>query len=123
MPDSVPASVVLYANAAYGLSLTPQSEATSKALCADPTPRAFLPHRCIAYRIWDERERYRPFLCGVDVGNVQRIEAVQHLLVRVAEFVAATAGNDGVCGVDRSDEWNAAGCFRTVVAEFQNVAF
>ena len=35
-----------------------------------------LPHRCIAYRIRDERKCYRPFFGGVDVGNVERVKAV-----------------------------------------------
>ena len=30
-----------------------------------------LPHCCIADGIRDERECYRPFFCGVDVGDVE----------------------------------------------------
>lgn len=56
-----------------------------------------------------------PFFCGVDVENVERIEAVGHLLVRVAELVAAPAGDDGVLWSDCGQERYAAGCFGTVV--------
>ena len=63
-----------------------------------------LPHCCIADGIRDERERYRPFFGGVDVGYVERIEAVGHLLVRMAELVLATARDDGVCGGDGVQE-------------------
>ena len=76
-----------------------------------------LPHCCIADGIRDERECYRPFFGGIDVGNVERIEAVGHLLVRVSELVLATAWDDGVCGGDCVQEWYAARCFGAVVPE------
>ena len=76
-----------------------------------------LPHCCIANGIRDERECYRPFFCGVDVGDVERIEAVGDLLVRVAELVLAAAGDDGVHGGDGVQEWYAAGRFGAVVPE------
>ena len=76
-----------------------------------------LPHCCIADGIRDERECYRPFFCGVDVRNVERIEAVGHLLVRVSELVLATAGDDGVHGGDCVQKRYAARCFGTVVSE------
>ena len=82
-----------------------------------------LPHRCIADGIRDERECYRPFFCGVDVGDVERIEAVGDLLVWVAEPVLAAAWDDGVRGGDGVQERYAAGRFGTVVSEFQHVAF
>ena len=74
-----------------------------------------LPHCCIADGIRDERECYRPFFCGVDVGNVERIEAVGHLLVRVAEPVLAATRDDGVRGGNCCHERHAAGCFGAVM--------
>ena len=82
-----------------------------------------LPHCCIADGIRDERERYRPFFCGVDVGNVKRVEAVGHLLVRVAELVLATARDNGVRGGDCVQERYATGCLGTVMPELQHIAF
>ena len=43
--------------------------------------------------------------------------------MRVAESVLATAWDDGVRGGDGVQERYAAGCFGTVVSEFQHVAF
>lgn len=43
--------------------------------------------------------------------------------MRVAETVLATARDDGVRGGDCVQERYAAGCFGTVVSEFQHVAF
>ena len=63
-----------------------------------------LPHCCIVDGIRDERECYRPFFCGVDVGDVERIEAVGDLFVRVAETVFATAWDNGVCGGNSGQE-------------------
>ena len=76
-----------------------------------------LPHCCIADGIRDERECYRPFFCGVDVGDVERIEAVGDLLVWVAEPVFASAWDDGVHGGDGVQERYAAGRFGTVVSK------
>ena len=74
-----------------------------------------LPHCCIADGIRDERECYRPFFCGVDVGNFQRVHAVGDLLVRVSEPVLATAWDDGVHGGDGCHKRHAAGCFGAVM--------
>ena len=70
-----------------------------------------LPHRCIADGIRDERECYRPFFCGVDVGNFQRVHAVGDLLVRVVKSVFAATRDDGVRGGNCCHERHAAGCF------------
>ena len=46
---------------------------------------------------------------------MERIEAVGHLLVRVAEPVLATAWDDGVRGGNCCHERHAAGCFGAVM--------